>query len=199
MEAHRKALGLPSTARALMITDGHSSRYSVVALALLKAHNIDLYLLPSHTSQVTQALDHITFAIFKAILRSTLTSLLKKSPQVVEGISSAALLRCHVLLSTLKAYNQAAEPTNTLNAFKNSGIQVKLFPSPSVTITPSTLASHFPDSASVFSAPLLPPHHTALYSCILNTQELIDLIKVAKGGDAEAAKGAWMAIANCSH
>ena len=71
-----------------------------------------------------------------------------------------------------------------------------LLPSPSVTITPSTLASHFPDSASVFSAPLLPPHHTALYSCILNTQELIDLIKVAKGGDAKAAKGAWMAIAN---
>ena len=29
-----------------------------------------------------------------------------------------------------------------------------------------------------------------------NTQELIDLIKVAKGGNAEAAKVAWLAIAN---
>ena len=160
MEAHRKALGLLSTARALLITDGHSSRYPVVALARLKARNINLYLLPSHSSQVTQALDRITFAIFTAPL-SHLSSI--SPPRLLKV--SLLLLFFFLSCSSFhpKAYSQAAEPTYTLNTFKNSGIQVKLLPSPSVTITPSTHASHFPDSASVFSAPLPSPPHCPLF------------------------------------
>ena len=43
--------------RAVLVVDGHISRYTLRTAELLKEHHIDLVILPSHTSHVTQPLD----------------------------------------------------------------------------------------------------------------------------------------------
>jgi len=43
--------------KAVLVVDGHVSRFTVRTVELLMKHNIDLVILPSHTSHVTQPLD----------------------------------------------------------------------------------------------------------------------------------------------
>lgn len=43
--------------KALLIVDGHKSRECPIAIQLLKQHNIELFVLPAHTSHITQMFD----------------------------------------------------------------------------------------------------------------------------------------------
>ncbi len=91
MEADRLRLGLSNKAKALLKSDGHLSRYGHTALEALETHDIDLYILPSHTSQCTQPLDLVTFGILKTSLAKNLKELTGK--KIPEGVSAAAAHR----------------------------------------------------------------------------------------------------------
>jgi len=53
--------------RTVLIVDGHISRYTVRTVNLLMDHNIDLVILPSHSSHVMQPLDLGLFAYMKRL------------------------------------------------------------------------------------------------------------------------------------
>jgi len=55
--------------RAVLVVDGHISRYTVGTVNLLIEHNIDLIILPSHSSHVTQPLDLGLNRAIKHVLR----------------------------------------------------------------------------------------------------------------------------------
>jgi len=70
---------------AVLIVDGHSSRYSVDCIRLLREHDIDLLVLPAHTSHVAQPLDlglnHYIKLNFRQDWRETNPSIpIKESP-----------------------------------------------------------------------------------------------------------------------
>ena len=55
---------------ALLIADNHSSRKALEESQLLNRHNIKLFLLPAHTSRITQPLDLSVNRLFKSVLIS---------------------------------------------------------------------------------------------------------------------------------
>ena len=176
----------------MLKSDGHVSRYAPAALDALEAHYIDLYILPSHTSQCTQPLDLVTFGVFKTSLSKNLKNLsLKNLP---EGVSAAAAHRCKAIAASLEALHVATSKAKTKSAFARGGI---ILTEKKVILDPSKFALHLPNPDHVFDVPLLPPPRTALYSCILNTTEIIELVKVAKKVDQcpQIAKQAWLDLA----
>ena len=75
----RVRTGLNSPRRqALLILDGHGSRDNPTALELLMSHNIDVVVIPAHTSHVTQPLDCGVNRAFKARLQHL-------DPQTIPG------------------------------------------------------------------------------------------------------------------
>ena len=58
--------------KAALVVDGHISRYTVRTVNLLMEHNIDLVILPSHSSHVMQPLDLGLFAYIKRVFRTVL-------------------------------------------------------------------------------------------------------------------------------
>jgi len=56
VESVREQYGLEGQ-RAVLVVDGHLSRYSVKTIDLLMEHNIHLLILPAHSSHITQPLD----------------------------------------------------------------------------------------------------------------------------------------------
>ena len=65
IEEKRKAHNKPPSHHALLLTDGHVSRRSAIALRHLHEHHIDCETIPAHSSHVTQPLDVLIFALFK--------------------------------------------------------------------------------------------------------------------------------------
>ena len=55
---------------ALLIADNHSSRKALEESRLLDRYNIKLFLLPAHTSHITQPLDLSVNGLFKSVLKS---------------------------------------------------------------------------------------------------------------------------------
>ena len=53
----RISLGLPENARAVLVVDGHGSRYHPETLKALRDNNIDLVIIPAHSSHLLQPLD----------------------------------------------------------------------------------------------------------------------------------------------
>ena len=54
---------------AVFITDGHSSRYSLPLLDILRENYIHLVIIPSHASHLMQPLDLVVFKRFKTVFR----------------------------------------------------------------------------------------------------------------------------------
>lgn len=83
-EARKKAP--PNKQRGLLILDGHSSRWNPKLMRAFQDHGIDVIVLLSHTSHVTQPLDAVVFGTFKhELARSVRRALnearrLKKTP-----------------------------------------------------------------------------------------------------------------------
>ena len=184
-------MGLPKTARALFLSDGHPSRYAPTFLKMLALHHIDLYLFPSHTSQCTQPLDLLTFGALKTVLPKVLAENLKKVPP--PNVSEAAVTRCCALKACLEALHTATSKSKIKSAFARGGICVN---EGKLVLDPSKLAKHLNDPDNVFKAPIEPPERSAIYSCLLNTPELIEQIEIAKNpsNDKDVVKDAWVRL-----
>ena len=60
--------------KAILIMDGHKSRENPVALKILKDHNVEVFIIPAHTSHLTQLFD----VILASPMKSCFSDLLKK-------------------------------------------------------------------------------------------------------------------------
>ena len=193
IEEDRKRLGLSKDVWALFITDGHTSRYSAVMLETLRQHKILLYLLPSHTSQCTQPLDLVTFGAMKTSLMKNLKELFRKKRP--ENIPSAAYNRCIAIKAALEAFHVASSKDKIKSAFKRGGLVIS---NGQLIVDPSKIAQHLANPEHVFETAIEPPPRTAVYSCVLNTPELIQEIEIAKSSSSTAleSKYAWARIAD---
>ncbi|KAJ6238937.1 tigger transposable element-derived protein [Anaeramoeba flamelloides] len=68
----------------LLVLDGHSSRLDLDSLESLSKANIQVAVIPAHSSHITQPLDRTTFSVFKNHLRkSTLETKLEKNLETI--------------------------------------------------------------------------------------------------------------------
>ncbi|KAJ3427274.1 protein derived from transposon [Anaeramoeba flamelloides] len=70
--------------KVLLVLDGHSSRLDLDSLESLAKANIQVAVIPAHSSHITQPLDRTTFSVFKNHLRkSTLETKLEKNLETI--------------------------------------------------------------------------------------------------------------------
>ena len=104
---------------AILILDGHKSRENPIALKLLQKNNISLFILPAHTSHISQILDVGIASPMKSFFTDNFKKMLKdfdpesnKSAQLRRFCIESAILafdtKCNI-----KSCRKAAELTST--------------------------------------------------------------------------------------
>ena len=110
----------------LLIVDGHPSRLSFLAVRLLSAFNIELLVLPGHTSHILQPLDVGIFSPLKAQFKKLFDMATIRYDQqghmVINYVWNARELRYIMVRSFLDACSVSCTATNIENAFKATGI-----------------------------------------------------------------------------
>ena len=97
-------------ATAGLILDGHSSHINEETIELFKKNNVEYFLLPPHSSHLTQPLDRLIFSNFKKYKSKVTFSKEKYTKQ------------SRRILCGLKALAMASTPVDILSSFKRSGI-----------------------------------------------------------------------------
>ena len=113
----------------LIMYDGHKSHLSLTLTEWARKRNVILFVLPPHTSHLTQPLDMGVFGPFKSQYNKECKAYLQKNPGVT-------ITKYEVAKLTSKPYLKAVCPENVVSAFRKSGI----YPYNSKTITPSEVA-----------------------------------------------------------
>ena len=117
---------LPESLReqsALLILDGHTSRENPIALFLLRRFNVQVLVLPSHTTHVLQMFDRVLAAVLKAEFGPKFRKLLKKSIETnMEFASDLARTRYCAVVALLDSWKKSATSSNCLKAAKIVGI-----------------------------------------------------------------------------
>lgn len=110
----RRAKELPRGNRqGLLILDGHNSRANSKVIKVFKEANIDVLVLPAHTSHITQPLDLCFFCIFKRRLHPL---------PGYKGASTAAEKRVALLTAAQFAVQQASATYYIDKSFYRAGI-----------------------------------------------------------------------------
>lgn len=99
----------------LVMLDGHKSHVNLTLRDWGKEHNIVFFLLPPHTSHVTQPLDVGCFGPLKKAYYTECQAFLRSIP----GLQ---INRYNVAKLSSKAYNKALTPDNLIASFKKTGI-----------------------------------------------------------------------------
>ena len=106
-------------APAALIVDGHKSREYPIALKLLKDNNIQLFVLPAHTSHVTQLFDVGVGSSMKSYFTDVFKKKMKDfNPQ----INNLGQLRYYCVYSAICAWDAKANVHTCLNAAKLTGM-----------------------------------------------------------------------------
>ncbi|XP_053408884.1 uncharacterized protein LOC128559893 [Mercenaria mercenaria] len=103
------------TPATLILYDGHRSHISLTLTEWAKKRNVVLFVLPPHTSHLTQPLDVGVFGPLKSYYYSECQQYLQKNP----GISITKYEVAHL---TSRPYLKAFCPENIISAFRKSGI-----------------------------------------------------------------------------
>jgi hypothetical protein len=106
--------------RGLLISDGHSSRGCPAALQLLDGANIDLLIIPSHTSHVLQMFDLVLASPLKHYFTEMYIRMEREDLEVYSSI--AARVRFHAMVSLLDAWSKAASYHNCVKSAEATGI-----------------------------------------------------------------------------
>lgn len=120
----RKNLDHPNK-RGLLIVDGHSSRINPDLWKLFRAENIDVVILPAHTSHITQPLDLCVFSLFKRWLRPL--------PEY-RNANTAGLKRIGLLKAADHAFQMATCSRYIEKSFKRAGIESNKLPNRDVVL-----------------------------------------------------------------
>ena len=115
--------------KTLVLYDGHKFHAQLTLTDWAKKHNVILFVLPPHSSHLTQPLDVGVFGPFKCMYNHECEIYKKNNP----GIS---ITKYSIAKLTAKPYVKAFSPENLSSAFKKAGI----FPFNSSVITPEQVA-----------------------------------------------------------
>ena len=99
----------------LILYDGHRSHISLTLTEWARQHNIILFVLPPHSSHLTQPLDVGIFGPFKKMYSQECQKYMKLNP----GIN---ITKYDVSQLTSKPYLKALTPENLISAFRRTGI-----------------------------------------------------------------------------
>ena len=102
-------------ATTLILYDGHKSHVNLTLTNWAKRHNTVLFVLPPHTSHLTQPLDVAVFGPFKSMYNKECQMFLQKNP----GIN---ITKNDVAKLTSRPYMRAMSPENLVSAFRRTGI-----------------------------------------------------------------------------
>ena len=105
--------------KAVVILDGHNSRENPMALVLLMARNIDVIVIPAHTSHILQVFDVSISSPLKSYFSEELRKMLK---EIDENQPTAPQLRRAIIMSFIKSWSSAASSRNAINGFRKTGI-----------------------------------------------------------------------------
>ncbi|XP_046564293.1 uncharacterized protein LOC124273117 [Haliotis rubra] len=105
----------PSAPKTLILFDSHRSHVSLTLVEWAKMHNIILFVLPPHTSHITQPLDVAVFGPFKCMYNRECQLFLQRNPGM-------KITKYEVAKLTAKPYLKALSPENLTSAFRKSGI-----------------------------------------------------------------------------
>ena len=106
---------LGTTEPTLVLFDGHRSHISLTLTKWIKAHNVILFVLPPHTSHLTQPLDVSVFGPFKAMYNKECQTYMKNNP----GLT---ITKYQVAELTSRPYMKSLTPENLTAAFRKTGI-----------------------------------------------------------------------------
>ena len=106
-------------AQALLILDGHLSRECPLALMFLKSHNIEVLILPSHTTHVLQIFDVALAAPLKTMFGRLFREQLSNTEHVFQ--SNAAKLRFSAVFAVICAWESTCNLSNCKNGAKATG------------------------------------------------------------------------------
>ena len=98
-----------------MLYDGHKSHASLTLTNWAKDHNVILFVLPPHSSHLTQPLDLGVFGPLKCMYNRECQSHMQNNP----GIS---ITKYAIAELTARPYVKAMSPENLTSAFKKAGI-----------------------------------------------------------------------------
>ncbi|XP_060608620.1 uncharacterized protein LOC132760626 [Ruditapes philippinarum] len=99
----------------LILYDGHKSHLSLTLNEWARQRNVVLFVLPPHTSHLTQPLDVGVYGPFKAFYYTECQQYLQHNPGVY-------ITKYEIASLTSKPYLKAFSPSNITSAFKKSGI-----------------------------------------------------------------------------
>ena len=107
--------------KALLVLDGHSSRENPLALEVLEANNVNVVVLPSHTTHILQLFD----IMLASPLKKELTALLRsrvKDESLITAPNRSASLRYLVISSLIEAWNRVCTTFNCKNGARKAGL-----------------------------------------------------------------------------
>jgi hypothetical protein len=108
----------------IMILDGHASRANVTALIIFCLFNVDVLILPGHTTHVLQPLDVCITSPLKGKFKE---ELMQEVNVILELIaqgnpSKADAMRCRIVAAFLSAFHAVTTPRNLHSAFGARGL-----------------------------------------------------------------------------
>jgi hypothetical protein len=96
--------------------DGHRSHISVTVIEWAQAHNIVIFVLPPHTSHVTQPLDVAVFGPFRKFYNQSVQRFKRQHPLV-------SITKLNITPLICQSYIKAFTPSNLISAFSKTGIR----------------------------------------------------------------------------
>ena len=115
LERHFKKHVPTNDSPILVIFDGHRSHINITLKEWGVANNVAFFVLPPHTSHVTQPLDVGCFGPLKNAFYSECQAFLRKNPGM-------QITRYNVAEISARAYNKGLTPENLISAFRKTGI-----------------------------------------------------------------------------
>lgn len=105
----------PNSEKTLVLYDGHRSHISLPLVDWARKHNVILFVLPPHTSHITQPLDVAVFGPFKSMYNRECQLYLQRNPGV-------KITKYEVAKLSSRPYLKAMSADNLSSAFRKSGI-----------------------------------------------------------------------------
>lgn len=115
--------------KTLILFDGHRSHTSLTLTDWAKRNNVILFVLPPHSSHLTQPLDVGVFGPFKSMYYTECQSFMRRNP----GMN---ISKYDIACLTRKPYMKAFSTENLVSAFRRTGI----YPFVRTAITDSQIA-----------------------------------------------------------
>ena len=119
-----------------VLYDDHRSHISLILTEWARTHHVILFVLPPHTSHLTQPLDVGVFGPFKTMYSRECQLYLKNHPGIAITKYEVAELTSKPYVKALTAENRKENPQNLISAFRKTGI----YPFDNSTIADSQVA-----------------------------------------------------------